>query len=266
MYFSLVNAFDSFFNRYFASFQPLPTPKTVVEEPPSEKSPLTVLAMRDNENITEAVDSSVHTERDIEESENVGKEVERKQTSTKDLPVVVKAPLSPVQTNTLEEKPETKPLKRGKLTDLFSFKSDKNFEISCSPSVKRPFKPVIASKSPAVLCKENSVTSDNSDVLDSLSSSQRSCVSEVSGSDVGSIDNESFGLTSQETLASQNSFTSQNSPEKIDKEVVPQEDTKTSPVFLKSPLVSKAVFVILFFFFLTLRRWGWGKLQPFSGP
>lgn len=106
-----------------------------------------------------------------------------------------KAPLSPVINNIQKNKNST--FKWGKLTDKFGYDKDK-VKIENSPSTNYKFKAVtrIPSARETEESKENAVIlSQNSDTKE-LPLSQSSVVSEVSiVSDVGSIDNESFGLT-----------------------------------------------------------------------
>lgn len=108
---------------------------------------------------------------------------------------LVKAPLSPV-INNIQKNNKNSTFRWGKLTDKFGFKDKVKME--SSPSTKYTFKAV--TKMPSTRetdeSKENAVSlSQNSDPRE-LPLSQSSLVSEVSVvSDVGSIDNESFGLT-----------------------------------------------------------------------
>lgn len=108
---------------------------------------------------------------------------------------LVKAPLSPV-INNIQKNNKNSTFRWGKLTDKFGFKDKVKME--SSPSTKYTFKAV--TKMPSTRetdeSKENVVSlSQNSDPRE-LPLSQSSLVSEVSVvSDVGSIDNESFGLT-----------------------------------------------------------------------
>ncbi|XP_063597433.1 exonuclease 1-like [Penaeus indicus] len=108
---------------------------------------------------------------------------------------LVKAPLSPV-INNIQKNNKNSTFKWGKLTDKFGFKD--KVKVESSPSTKYTFKAVtkIPSTRETDESKENAVSpSQNSDPRE-LPLSQSSLVSEVSAvSDVGSIDNESFGLT-----------------------------------------------------------------------
>lgn len=107
----------------------------------------------------------------------------------------VKAPLSPVMNN-IQKNNKNSTFRWGKLTDKFGFKD--KVKIESSPSTKYTFKAVakIPSTRETDESKENVLSlSQNSDSRE-LPLSQSSLMSEVSTvSDVGSIDNESFGLT-----------------------------------------------------------------------
>lgn len=175
----------------------------------------------------------------------------------------IKAPLSPVQTNTLTVKTEKtfntstvkteKIFKWGKLSDMFSYKSEKNLKLANSPATTSSFKSVITSKSapctPRVnkentsvssnprVSKENDVDSlENCDDPESISLSQRSCLSEMSSaaSDIGSVDYESFGLTPNSTTDS-----IQNSQDEDHGQPLSQDADSTSPPAMKSPVVQQ---------------------------
>ncbi|XP_047492578.1 exonuclease 1-like [Penaeus chinensis] len=108
---------------------------------------------------------------------------------------LVKAPLSPV-INNIQKNNKNSTFKWGKLSDKFGFKD--KVKIESSPSTKYTFKAV--TKTPSTRetdeSKENAVSLSQKSDPRELPLSQSSLVSEASAvSDVGSIDNESFGLT-----------------------------------------------------------------------
>ncbi|KAK7049778.1 hypothetical protein SK128_023597 [Halocaridina rubra] len=116
----------------------------------------------------------------------------------------IKAPLSPVQTNAVNVQ-STKTFKWGKLTNMFSYKPKNVLDIESSPAAMGTFKPVVSPLtnllSVSKVSKENSILySPPIDASECLPLSQQSCVSNISCvSDVGSVDNESFGLTPSST-------------------------------------------------------------------
>ncbi|XP_066942232.1 exonuclease 1 [Macrobrachium rosenbergii] len=172
---------------------------------------------------------------DNKTTENVECEAAKEQNKSKtnDTECYTKAPLSPVQTNSMTPKPE-KTFKWGKLSDMFSYKGNKT-EISSSPAARNSFKPVVTSQSvpcTPVSRKENEYMPVVVDPLESTTLSQKSCLSEVSiASNIGSIDNDSFELTPSCTPDS-----SQNSQGKEEKWNAQGDDKKASHVKLTSPL------------------------------
>ncbi|XP_064085040.1 exonuclease 1-like [Macrobrachium nipponense] len=233
-------------SRYFSSS--LPSKSVAAKEESSDGSVQESFVTCDNKDLPSAVqmdeiddeNKSDKNDRvecinsDNKTTENIECETAKEQNKSKtnDTECYAKAPLSPVQTNSMTPKPE-KTFKWGKLSDMFSYKGNKT-EISSSPSARNSFKPVVTSQSvpcTPVSRKENEYLSVVVDPLESTSLSQKSCASEVSiASNIGSIDNDSFDLTPSSTPDS-----SQNSQGKEEKRNA-QDEKRASNVKLTSPL------------------------------
>ncbi|XP_045606109.1 exonuclease 1 [Procambarus clarkii] len=136
------------------------------------------------------------------------------------------APLSPVQTNLLPAKPK-KTFQWGKLSEMFACTKEKSVKVENSAATRNAFKPVTEHRD-KLACKQDTLTSSQSSDSEECSLSQRSQVSEMSlYSDVGSVDNESFGMTPSSLPSTPDAATASQPAE-----------TVTSPV-LTSPVIEK---------------------------